>query len=383
MQRKDFFVGPFLLLLTLPLGLSAQSRVDFSAGLQAGLARLESDIQRPELSPFVSGGFRVIPTPFFSLGMEVGFSELKDRDRSNFKSTIIPFELDGRVSFLPFSSVTPFAFVGGGGVYWSASQNGQVIVINGSKQQGIDSFLKTGGGLDFALNNRVSLQVGAAFRYSLTDALDQRFSGDEKDQVLSTFVGLSYHFRSSRYDHDRDGVPDDLDLAVDVPEDPDGFLDHDGVPEEGPGAQLALIQSDQGAGRDELAPVVIHHPKHEAEAGHSLKLKVEIFPPEPLSKASVVYRSSGDSTWSVSELRSEGGRRFLGVVPASDVTTPSLEYAIVALGKDVQLVGFSGLPKRPNRVRVFGNGRLWRYIGGVIGTLGWGSASYLVLRNQQ
>jgi len=386
-RRKDFLASLFLPALLLTLSTSAQSQTEFSTGLQVGFARLESDIRSPKLSPYLSGTLRVSPTPFFSVGGLLGFSPLKQSDRPNLKSTIVPFEIDGRVEFLPFATVSPFGFVGAGGVYWRATEGGKVVVLNGSKQRGLDSFLKTGGGLRFRLNETLGLEVGGVFRYSLTDALDQRFSGDEKDQVFAGFIGLSYRFRSSRNDRDRDGVPDDLDLAVEVPEDADGYLDHDGVPEEGPALQPALLpllpRNGESNNDEQVPPVVIHHPRHRAEAGRALKLSAAIYSSVPLRKASLVYRRFGEKKWSVVELKRLAGDRYQGVVPSSAVTLPALEYAIIALGQDLNSVGYAGLPRRPNRVKVFPGGRMWRYIGGALSALGWGTATYIVLRKQQ
>jgi hypothetical protein len=382
--RKDFFAGVFLLTLMLPLSLLAQPRYDFSTGLHVGFARLEGDVKKPNLSPYLSGTLRIIPTPFFSLGAEVGFSSLGQSDRPKLQSSIIPFEVDARVNFFPFWSVRPFALVGGGGVYWKASENGQVVVLDGRKQQGLDSFLKTGGGLEFRISERLGLEVGGVFRYSLTDALDQRFSGDEKDQVLSAFVGLSYRLTPRRDDRDRDGVPDDLDLAVEVAEDPDGYLDHDGVPEEGPEGQLPVMgNTNASESNGSSVPIVIHHPLRRAEAGHPLKLVADIYSSNPLRRTSVLYRRLGEADWSVVELEQLEGNRYQGIVPASSVTVPALEYAIVSLGEDLRSVGYAGLPKRPNRVQIYGGGGVWRFVGGVVSAFGWGTATYLVLRKQQ
>jgi hypothetical protein len=46
-------------------------------------------------------------------------------------------------------------------------------------------------------------------------------------------------------------------------------------------------------------------------------------------------------------------------------------------------VGYSGVPDRPNFVRVHGKETAWRLVTGLAAAAGWGTASYLVFRKQQ
>ncbi|NIR51180.1 porin family protein, partial [candidate division KSB1 bacterium] len=165
----------------------------YGIGFTAGVGRLEGDLRDPQISPLISGHLRVQPIPYLSFSGELGFSPLDSENHQNpaftdFKTTIVPFELSAIFNFLPFKKVNPFVFAGGGGVYWEATNNGTTL------EDGVDSFLKTGGGLEFRLAPTIGVSMGATYRFSLTDAFDQLRQGDENDQVVDVYAGLTYYF---------------------------------------------------------------------------------------------------------------------------------------------------------------------------------------------
>lgn len=345
-------------------------------GFNTGVSRLEGDLRNSKLSPIVSGHLMLLPLPYVGLVGEVGYSSLntKSSNPSNFRTTIIPFELSAMVNFLPFNTVNPYIFVGGGGVLWKAMDNGTGAAI--TDPDGIDSFLKTGGGLEFRVVRNIGFNLGATYRYSLTDAFDNKVQGDENDQVLDMHAGLTYYFNIKGNDKDHDNIPDELDLMPDIPEDRDGYLDHDGIPEKNPDPSLALGEDGKAA------PIVIHNLVEKAEAGRNIPIKAYVYSNTPLRVVAALYRPLGTPSWNVVRLESYGDNLFEGLIPGYAVTTDGLEYCVVAVDETLSGIGYSGLPSKPIYVPVSPKGTPWRIVGGVVGAAAIGTASYLIVRKQ-
>ncbi|RMF59863.1 MAG: porin family protein [Calditrichaeota bacterium] len=352
----------------------------FGLGLNVGVSKLEGDLPGADLSPLVSGHLKVFPLPYLGLMGELGFASLNSSSHpnpaiSNFKTEIVPFELSAVFNFLPFRRINPYIFAGGGGVYWKATGSGKTL------QDGLDSFLKTGGGLEYKLSQNFSVNLAAAFRFSLTDAFDQLRQGDENDQVLDVHAGFTFYFHKNRGDRDHDFIPDELDLMPDIPEDRDGYLDHDGIPEKNPNP-LALNSGDFGTANGSTSPVVIHHIVTRAEAGRDITVQASVFSNLDLRVVAALYRPIGTPNWNVVRLEDQGGNLFEGAIPGYAVTTDGLEYCVVAVDETLGGIGYSGLPSKPIEVQVSPNGKLWKWLGGTVGAAAVGTASYLILRKQ-
>ncbi|MCI0515569.1 hypothetical protein L0128_20330 [candidate division KSB1 bacterium] len=380
----------WLMIGLVQVSLAGGEKGSLGIGLRAGMTQFEADVPEPVLCPFVYGHVKFNPSAFLSLGTEFGWGELKDKERKDLKTTIMPFELDLTFNFLPLGKVNPYVLLGGGGVYWSATNNGQPVFVDMKKQEGIDSFLKTGGGLEFILNQQrnVTFSIGATFRYSFTDFLDQRYSGDENDQVVDIYGGLTYYFKTStKGDVDSDGVPDGLDLEQTLPEDPDGYMDHDGKPDDQPEERFAevidMLPDTSRRGEDTVPPVVIHVPVRRAEEGREVPLNVEVIENREIRVVSVLYRILGETKWQVRALRSLGSTMYQGSIPNSYVRSPGVEYCVVAVDEAVSGIGYSGLPKRPNVIKVIAKPKQWRILAATAAILGWGSAGYLISRKQK
>jgi hypothetical protein len=350
----------------------------FGIGLQAGVSRIEADIDG-KLSPMVSGHLRVLPIPYFAINGELGYGRLGYSNLAGSPRTeIIPFELSGMVNFLPFKKINPYVFVGGGGTWWAAKSNA------GTAQDGIDSFLKTGGGLEFRVSPSIALNLGASFRYSLTDAFDQTFSGDENDQVLDVHAGFTFYFNKVRGDRDRDGIPDEFDLMPEIAEDSDGYMDHDGIPEKNadPSA-LNTLENPLESNSDGAAPIVIHHLVTQAELGGGIPIKAQVFSNIELRVVAALYRPIGTPNWNVVRLENNGGNLYQGEIPGYAVTSSGLEYCVVAVDQTLSGVGYSGLPSKPIAVKISPSGKPWRIVGGIVGAAAIGTASFIVLREQK
>jgi len=351
-------------------------------GLTTGLGRLEGDISGSKLSPFFMGHLRFLPVPYFALNGELGFSSL-NTSNSSFKTQIIPFELSAIFNFLPHSKVNPYIFAGGGGVFWKAKGIDPLTGQKGTLESNTDSFLKTGGGLEFFVSRSVAINLGATFRLSLTDNLDQLNQGDENDQVLDVHAGVTFYFNKNRNDRDNDLIPDELDLMPDIAEDHDGYLDHDGIPEKNPNP-IAMGSMDWPIGNDSNAsPVVIHYIVQKAESGRNISIKSHVYSEKNLKVVAILYRPMGEPKWNVVRMDERGNHLFQGEIPGYAVTTEGLEYCVVAVDETLSGIGYSGLPSRPITVNISPSGKAWRFIGATFGAATIGSASYLVLRKQK
>jgi len=384
--KKIILAWLFLALPCLSI-FAAGEKGDLGLGFRVGLNRLEGDWQNSTFNPFFYGNVNYNLNDFVSLGAEGGYSTLEDKDTPKFQTIIAPYEVHLTLNFFPLSRFNPYAILGGGGVYWNATEDGKTKRDKLNKlQKGVDSFLKAGGGIEFAVNKtkKLYLSVGATYRYSLTDMLDQVYSGDENDGVVDFYAGLSYFFRtSSRGDKDADGIPDELDLEPEQAEDSDGYMDHDGRRDGVPHLTNVQDKEEMDKTKDTTPPVVIHLPIKKVEEGKDIKISAEIFEDKKLKVAAALFRPKGFDHWSVVRLKNLGGILYDGIIPGKYVRKQGLEYCVIAVDESISGVGYCGLPKRPVNVKVIGNPKLWRILNGTAALLGWGTASYILLRKQK
>jgi hypothetical protein len=358
----------------------------FGFGIKGGFNKLEGDWKEPRFNPMGSFVISYAPLPYFSIGAEVNTSILRTRenpitflpgslgpiDPNLYQTTALPMELDFRFNLSPFTTVNPFASIGFGGLMWDARYDNQTIQRDGVDQRGTALFMKTSGGLEFLFDNGLGLMIGADFRYTGFDMLDQNGNGDENDGIISLWAGLNYYItRKDPQDMDRDNVPKKYDLDLYQPEDRNGYMDHDGKPDYG----KALKNS--------KSPLLIHYPVFRAEAGKDLKIKAIITSEKPIKTAAVIYRTIGTSKWKLVALKKgEDLTTYNAMIKGSQVTPAGLEYCVVAVDQDLKGIGYSGLPKRPIVVKVDKSGKNWRVVSGIAAFLGWGAAAYIVMRKQ-
>ncbi|HDP98689.1 MAG TPA: hypothetical protein ENN22_05850 [bacterium] len=401
MKTKTMTISLVCVLLVLSnLGFGGGEVTNLGIGFKAGLNRLEGDISNLPFKPFVYGSLDYNLFWFLSVGAEAGYSIVggkipNDLAENEFKTVIIPYEGHMKFSFLPLGKVNPYVIIGGGGFYWNYTINDTTprYATTGRLKKGYDSFFKSGAGVEIALNRNHSIyfNLGATFRYSLTDMLDDVHSdelGHRKglnDGLFDFHGGFTFYFRTStRGDRDNDGVPDELDLAIDIKEDPDGYMDHDGKPEDNPlrfsrdmaGKTIESVEDDVDP------PIVIHYPVRRVEEGQDIVIKTDIYENFKLKTASIIYRPIGLGAWKVGQLRPKYGALYEGIIPGRYVRKQGVEYCVIAIDEAISGVGYSGLPKLPIRVEVISNPKAWRIISGAAALIGWGGAGYLMLKNQ-
>jgi len=370
-----------MIFIFLSHSVAADSKIGI--GFKGGVSRLEGDWKKPILNPAGAFVLSYSPTPYFSVGGEIYYSLLKtsqDGLRINplftnsdkFQTMTVPMEVNFQFNFAPYSKINPFSMIGGGALYWDSKYAGNTITLDGKKQRMYGTVVKAGGGLEFRLANTISFSVGSDFRYSFSDLLDQIKSGDEKDGIISAWAGLTFYPSGKNSDDlDQDHIPAALDLDPQHAEDRNGYMDHDGKPE-----------NNVPESAETNAPVVIHHPVFRAEVHHDLRIKADIFSSAPLRTVAVLYRTPGEKNWNVMQLALDKGDEYSAVIKGKDVTQKGLEYCVVAVDNRLKGIGYSGLPQRPIQVQVVPSSLKWRVTGAIVSALAWGSASYILLRKQ-
>lgn len=366
----------------------------FTIGVKAGVNKLEGDWKYPRFNPMGALVISYAPMPYFGIGLEANYSsfmtkelvpdlqEVKDPADptgltaasvpDDFKTTAFPIELDFKFNFAPRKLVNPFATLGFGGINWEATYDGNTILRDGNvEQKNFDLLFKTSGGLEFVLENGLGFVIGADFRFTGSDVIDQRNTGDLNDGITSVWGGVSYAFKKKDpLDLDGDHITKRLDLDLYRPEDINGYADHDGKPEGGKPSKPAK------------APIVIHYPIFLAEAGVDLEIEAAIASEIPIRVAAVIYRTTGTKKWNLVKLKKAADGDYKAVIKGSAVTAAGLEYCVVAVDTDMKGIGNSGLPNRPIQVKVDSNARSWRIVSGLVAFFGWGAATYVVMRKQ-
>ena len=387
-RRGELLGCVIAIFFVMPTTFVAAQIPKLGVGFRAGISRLDGDVNIKPLRPEITGVLSFALRPHLRFGGEVGFADLAlgtTPDTSVLRT--IPVALNLTFRFVPYSEVTPFVTLGGGGIFWKHldKRTHQAIQRTGQQDNNFDYFLQTSGGLEFALSSRTRWIFGATYRYSLTDHLEALDTGDQNDAIISAFTGFTFHLGKIQDDADRDGVINRYDLNSKVSEDRDGYLDHDGVPDKRMGGNIAdyVNAAEQNSGDDKVPPIVIHEPVLRTTAGSKLQLHAEIFENRNLRQAAILYRPANIRKWLVVPMNQVKGNYYAGIIPGSAVQKIGLEYCVVAVDEALSGVGYSGVPDRPNFVRVHGKETGWRLVTGLAAAAGWGTASYLVFRKQQ
>jgi hypothetical protein len=381
-RREAFFCLIVIVLLFAQTITVLAQAPRLGAGLRGGMARLDGDVNISSLRFEINGVLSFALRPHLRLSGEAGFADLAlgaKPDTSVLR--MIPLALNLNFRFSPYSEVTPFVALGGGGAIWQHrnKRTHKAIPLSGQKTSAFDYFVQTSGGLEISLSPRMSWTLGATYRYGLTDNFDAVSLGKKNDAVISAFTGLTFNIGKFADDADHDGVIDRYDLSSKASEDRDGYLDHDGVPDKRMadiGAYVNAAETNNGS--DKVPPIVIHDPVLHATAGRHLRLHADIFENQSLRQAAIIYRPVNVQNWLVAPMNLAKGNLYVATIPGAEIQKAGLEYCVVAVDEAISGVGYSGLPNRPNFVRVHGKEAGWRIVTGLAAAAGWGAASYLV-----
>ncbi len=378
-------IGLVLLLALTDLAQAQESK--FGLSLRGGAGRIEGEVKESHLRALGSGVIYYAPDPHLWIGIEGGYGELSTDDDAQVDSLVrlAPLALSLTFHFSPYKTVSPFASLGAGGIFWHNFRKSDKQTLHLDTRRDYSAALfKTAGGVNFGLSNHLLLTLGGDFSYFLSDRIDLDADGDRDDAMLSAFAGFTIKFGGGKPDRDRDGVFDRYDLDSNAREDRDGYMDHDGVPDTEIGSNLLAMGGGQGgSGVDEVPPIVIHAPRKRATAGKDLRLHAEIFENRKLLKAAVLYRPYNVRRWLVEPMVSHNNEVFEALLPGAMIPKSGLEYCVVAVDEAISGIGYSGLPNRPNYVVVNGKQTWWRAAMVAAALGGWGAASYQIAREQK
>ena len=190
--RKCRYSG-MVFLLTIG-GIAQAQEAKFGLSLRGGAGRIEGDIRKSDLRALGNALIYYAPNPHLWIGVEGGYGEfITDQDTQvDSLVRLTPVALNLTFHFSPYKTVSPFASLGAGGIFWHnfRSADKQTLQLD---SQGDDSapMVKTAGGLNFALSGNLLLTVGGDFSYFFSDRIDLNTDGDEDDGLLSVFAGVS------------------------------------------------------------------------------------------------------------------------------------------------------------------------------------------------
>ncbi len=195
---------------------NAQTKAkDWNVGLHFGTQEYLGDMDDEFFTFEQHGAYGVslskYLTPWFDVMGMVTYSNLDSKDSlSSFEAKFLDFNLMAKMKlnngkWLKESSfIQPYIFLGfGDAVSWADhyTQN--------RKNMSVDVNLLGGAGINFAVSERIGINLMSKYTYMWTDQLDNRVSDvrNFQDQALMTTIGLNYNFTGKK-DSDNDGVYD-------------------------------------------------------------------------------------------------------------------------------------------------------------------------------
>jgi hypothetical protein len=151
------------------------------------------DKKKIEVSP--GGGIDVSYSFTENVGLRiaVGIGQLKFKDAlSNGYTTTLGYGnlfLSG--DFMPNSSINPFIFAGGGGIYYDPRRDFDGAALG---KAGVKPSFSGGGGIDIFFNEFVSITLAGEYVLGNTDDLDGLEQGIADDTYQRATISLRYYF---------------------------------------------------------------------------------------------------------------------------------------------------------------------------------------------
>ncbi|MDB9932160.1 thrombospondin type 3 repeat-containing protein [Flavobacteriales bacterium] len=152
-------------------------------------------------------------TPWFDVMGMATFSNLDFSDSvsgNSFAAQFLDFNAIAKIKFnngkwiKEDAFIQPYLFVGFGDAFSFADH-----YTNNTRNLAVDVNMLGGAGINFAVNERLGINIMSKYTYMWTDNLDNATSSvrNFQDQALMTTIGLNYSF-SGKKDTDNDGVSD-------------------------------------------------------------------------------------------------------------------------------------------------------------------------------
>jgi OOP family OmpA-OmpF porin len=229
MRRLCFAVVCIAVVLATAVSFAYERRVGL--GVSAGACRLtgaddkEGYEERATWGPMMSFVLRKEISDHFSLGGNLAYGWNSDKDTSAYRTNIVPIDLNLIYTFIPEGKVSPYLTGGAGVVRWSSTFRPKGVTI----EKEVDPAFGLGGGLEIFLTETMALDLGAKWRYMLTDDKDLIgrswtdgegiAAGDisNDNQLWYIFAGLTWYPGKCK-DSDNDGVCDNKDKCPDTPD---------------------------------------------------------------------------------------------------------------------------------------------------------------------
>ncbi|HPG38846.1 MAG TPA: OmpA family protein [bacterium] len=249
MQKKTVFFLIIALFCTLSVSAASWDK-STGIGLTYSTMKFIGDqVDRSALGNVTSLSLRYGVSSYVMLNVNAGYGSFKpvkpgshffkDPD-SPFRTFLFPVHLLMKITPLKESSFKPYLVVGAGALLWDLRNVGTSKVTFyddhqfrwGQRVSGLrkNAMLCEGLGIEFFLTDQCALDIQALFSTILYLKNDNVGVNDINDQIVQLDASLHYFFGGYK-DTDKDGIPDNKDLAPKLAEDFDGFQDEDGAPD--------------------------------------------------------------------------------------------------------------------------------------------------------
>ena len=159
--------------------------------VSAGLALVDGDYTSGILDYNFELGYKYKIVDRFNIGLTTQFFRLNSTNETN--HWWLNHALFAEYTVLPHDRLTPFAYAGGGYMYFVDESDGMYL------QEG-DTFLtlKFGAGLEYVVSDRISFVLKGDWNPTFTDKIDNEIRGRRDDYFFTFAGGINFHFGASK-----------------------------------------------------------------------------------------------------------------------------------------------------------------------------------------
>lgn len=160
-------------------------RRDFSVGLSSASLLYAGDYPNPNLRTGLQVDFANLINPYFSWGVNLGFSQMAT-DRF-YQADVTYLNTNLQYRFSPYNILTPYAYGGIGAITENTDNRFNFSnTIFGKAQVGI--------GFEYIVNNTIGLKAEVGYNYVFSDELDEITQGRYNDFYWSGNLGINFYF---------------------------------------------------------------------------------------------------------------------------------------------------------------------------------------------
>ncbi|RJP76165.1 MAG: OmpA family protein [Candidatus Zixiibacteriota bacterium] len=206
MAHRYWIISLLVLLLALQFEADAQFKdIGTELGLAVGSPVGVNENEYAEQDPQAMVRFLAAWPLFDRLQLEVGGGYARNgRQHGPYPYDTQMNPLDMRLRFAPLGTFTwfPYLYGGAGALYYHVNE-GPAGTELGDEHVGWTGYLPFGGGIQYRMNDDLSLDLCGGYNYTFTDRLNPR-EDDENDHFMSLTLGLRYGIWGGTSDWDRD-----------------------------------------------------------------------------------------------------------------------------------------------------------------------------------